>query len=390
MENYYFLMHGNDPAALVSSDGYTILRLKIISPELTPFLGNMDLKKMKLWFQNRIIPKTRADLSSFLLTKGCDSPEQFLLKNLALSLTDWYWLCPVDYQLKWEDVNLFQASGGTIGLHISTSEEKKENERRVYDSNASLTGQMTKFWEIREGIPFMIKCASQYYGQQCANEAFATTFHLMQNRDDTTYVSYKAFPFDGSESKCICPSFVPYGLEFVSAYEVCSSKKKPNSVSEFDFFLAICEEHGLQDIRSFLDYMLLSDFCLTNEDRHFYNFGILRDARTLKFVSPAPLFDTGNSMFFRIAKKKPLSRKELLDISITSFHDREEKMLRHITDRKVVDFDLLPTPEYVYSFYKKYNIPEEKAELLSKNYATKRRMVWDYQEGKTISRYHTL
>ena len=36
-----------------------------------------------------------------------DFPSEYLVKNLGLSLTDYYWIRPVDSNLTWEKVNLY-------------------------------------------------------------------------------------------------------------------------------------------------------------------------------------------------------------------------------------------------------------------------------------------
>ena len=36
---------------------------------------------------------------------------------------------------------------------------------------------------------------------------------------------------------------------------------------------------------------------MLNEDRHFGNFGMIRNANTGEFIKPAPVFDTGSSLF---------------------------------------------------------------------------------------------
>ena len=35
-------------------------------------------------------------------------PADYLIQNLGLSLTDYYWMKPVGSHLKWKDVNLFE------------------------------------------------------------------------------------------------------------------------------------------------------------------------------------------------------------------------------------------------------------------------------------------
>lgn len=43
--------------------------------------------------------------------------------------------------------------------------------------------------------------------------------------------------------------------------------------------------------------MLVFDSLIYNEDRHFGNFGVLRDNSTGKVIEPAPIFDNGISLF---------------------------------------------------------------------------------------------
>ena len=54
---------------------------------------------------------------------------------------------------------------------------------------------------------------------------------------------------------------------------------------------------GVTENRSQIDAMLAFDFLINNSDRHFGNFGFLRDVNTLELVSFAPLFDHGKSMW---------------------------------------------------------------------------------------------
>ena len=43
--------------------------------------------------------------------------------------------------------------------------------------------------------------------------------------------------------------------------------------------------------------MLVVDFIVANSDRHFNNFGFVRNADTLEWIGLAPVYDTGTSMF---------------------------------------------------------------------------------------------
>ena len=44
--------------------------------------------------------------------------------------------------------------------------------------------------------------------------------------------------------------------------------------------------------------MITVDYLLANEDRHQNNFGVIRNAETLEYLGPAPLYDNGSSLWF--------------------------------------------------------------------------------------------
>lgn len=56
---------------------------------------------------------------------------------------------------------------------------------------------------------------------------------------------------------------------------------------------------GCMDVEGCLDRMIALDFIIADEDRHFGNFGILRDLVTLKVKGFVPIFDCGASLGFK-------------------------------------------------------------------------------------------
>lgn len=98
-------------------------------------MGHADLSKMKKWWKMRAIPDSRSLVQNIVKSTECINSEMYLAKNLALSMTDTYWVCPVDATLKYDQVkftNLSMYSNGKASSHNVTS----------YDYNASLGGQM--------------------------------------------------------------------------------------------------------------------------------------------------------------------------------------------------------------------------------------------------------
>ncbi len=46
-----------------------------------------------------------------------------------------------------------------------------------------------------------------------------------------------------------------------------------------------------------LDNLFIVDFFIENTDRHYGNFGFIRDVNSLKFLGAAPVFDSGTSLW---------------------------------------------------------------------------------------------
>lgn len=379
----YTLFHKDIPCGKVEIDEQfsTVLSYKNIDNTASPYLGTADLLKIKKWWQMRAIPGSRSDIQYMLRKAGCSCTEEYLAKNLAVSVTDCYWICPENMNLKYDDVkfsNYKFINDGKIPYHNATS----------YSPNASLGGQMDKYWDFTNDTPVLVKESSKYFGQQSINEAIATYIHELQGTD-IPYVKYSLEFTEDNSVLCKCSSFTSEQVEFISTYEVLGSAKKPNDISLYDFYIDLCVKNGIarELMQDFMDYQTMTDFVISNTDEHLQNFGILRDADTLNFLGPAPIFDSGNSMYYDEHRKVPYSEEELLQREITSFYKTEDKMLQKVKNKNIVKADLLPSPDEIKNKYIENNIPEQKAEFISKNYETKVHMVRELQKGKMFSLY---
>ena len=379
----YFLMHKDIPCAslVIDPESERITGYHDIEKEYTPFLGHCDLAGINRWWKSRSVPASREIMKTIMREAGCSSPENYLKKNLALSMTDSYWICPVESPLQYRQVSfekLAQKRGGIIPYHNETS----------YDPNASLGGQMDKYWDLSGDEPELVKESYRFYGQQSLNEEFATIFHKMQETE-IPFVSYRTNRIEDGGMACRCRRFTSERLEFVPAYEILGSRKKRQDANYYQTYIDIVAEHGIdrEEIQNFMDYQTMTDFLISNTDEHLMNFGMLRDSDTMELTAPAPIFDSGNSMFYSEKRTKPYTRREILERKITSFYSTEEKMMKNVTNPSVVDLKKIPSPEMVKEFYVGAGIPEEKAEFICANYQTKIQFVDELQHGKSVSLY---
>ena len=374
------LFHKNIPTATmeISEDSGAILRIKCHSPEHMPFLREMSLKEINFWWKHRAVPDSRKDIRKYLKEEGVDNTLKLLSKNLALSLSDCYWVCPGSLNLNWERVNLY---------HNSENITFSDSDGNVFSNNpnGSLNGNMEKE-AFHEGSNWNLRKYSETSGgEQCINEKFSNWIHERQGF--LQYVKYELeFQSDRCVS-CVCPFFTGEKVEFITAYCLAESKKQRQDVSNFEQYIELCTSLGLQEteVRNFMDYMVLFDFIITNTDRHYQNFGILRNPDNLKAISLAPVFDCGNSMFYKNDYR--MTAPEILNLEIASMAKREEKMLEFITNRSILNIELLPSKEETKRFYMENGIGEPKAEIISENYQTKIDMLSRFQAGQKISRY---
>ena len=67
-----------------------------------------------------------------------------------------------------------------------------------------------------------------------------------------------------------------------------------NPIAEYQDF---AEKHEVEDITLSLTAMIITDYIMRNTDRHWNNFGLLRNPKTLKYFKAMPLFDYGDSLY---------------------------------------------------------------------------------------------
>lgn len=355
-EKIFSLMHRDDPVCAITIDAASgvILRVsKPVNPELLPLGGSMDSTALKRWWQRRAVPVGQGKIQHILDQLGITTPQEYLVKNLGLSLTDHYWIKPLDMELGWADVNLFTndfrdpVGDMQLGTEIN---EIQELPPRAFSPSSSTQGELKKKWIIAEGKRCLVKGNHGGNSQESLNEIAATLLHRKQGKH--AFVSYSAMRLAGSpQIYCICESFTSDKMELVPAIDIVASKKKDNAMSMYEHFIYVCTEHGMDEalVRSFMEYQILADFILTNTDRHLNNFGVLRDARTLEFVSMAPIFDSGNSMFWQNPRQPQYD--DLTNIGVNSFRKTERQLLQLVRNRAQLDLSKLPTEDELRSIY---------------------------------------
>ena len=382
----YELRHKNDIVAKVEilNDASQINIKEVIAPHLLPLCAQNNAANIMHWWKRRAVPASRSDIMSLLGNNNASSPHQFLLDNLALSMTDCYWVCPESYNIRWEDVS-FHSNGFPHDMDFSPNHEGNASSAiSSFNPSASLCGDLDKRWIRRKGHIFLVKGNMPGNSfQQSLNEVFASEVHRMQGFRN--HVEYKLSKLKNGSVGCISPCFTSNEIEFVPAWEIFDKYGYQKSPSFLEQYILWSSEEGVNksELKRFLDYQFMTDFIMTNKDRHLSNFGLLRDANTLRCIAPAPIFDTGNSMFYDgIAA---INYHSLVDIHIQSLYSTEKKTIENI-DVNEVDLTCLPSANAIKDFYRQDPTLSSFADKIAECFEFKCAMAEELQHGKSFSK----
>lgn len=333
----YFVMRKDEVITLCEINDKGIMvsfSRKYRNPKLAPLEFRAYPDHIARWWNNRKIPVSQGKVQEMLKQKGLISPDEFLLKNLGLSLTDYYWIKPVNSGLTWADVNLFE---NDFKENLMLSRAETVDSKDSFTPNSSLRGELEKSWIIRDGKRLLIKGNHGNRSFESINEVIASELHKAQDYDN--YTRYRLAKIKGKEYDYACCSeaFTSNRQELVSAFALLTSEEKPEGLSSYEFLIELVSKYGLdpEKFRRDLEYQILTDYVLTNTDRHMDNIGVLRDAETLKFIRMAPIFDSGKA--FGGGWAVPYTDDEIDSVEINSFERSESRLLDHVTDRGVFD-----------------------------------------------------
>jgi hypothetical protein len=295
-------MHKTHPVMLVElleCIGTVLSVGEVFEPERVPvgvYRPNGELSdfSLQLWWKSRAIPGTRYRWREAFYNMDVIIPQELVFKCNGLSLSDQYWIKPEGSDLRWEDINFFQNDfSEDVGNYLFG--------RRTIDPNINLIspdattdGWLQKKWNIIEGKRCLIKGSTRPYKQEPYNEILASE---ISRRLGIPHVPYTSMIID-EEPYSVCEDFITPKTELVSAWRIAITRDFDDDTSQYQHFLNCCEDLGIPDARVNLDKMLTLDYLIVNVDRHYGNFGAVRDVDTLEWLGLAPVFDSGTSLWY--------------------------------------------------------------------------------------------
>ncbi len=307
----YILMHREIEVAEIELDELSHITniYEVYAEEHFPVgtLGKHGVDKTMLakWWAKRSIPASRSGLRETLDLLHMSVPQELLAKCYGLSLSDQYWISPKDKPLMWKEINFFDHDfSEDVGNLLFGYGEFSDSMSLISPDNTS-DGQLIKKWKIADGKRVLIKGGSNPYQQEPLCEVIASGIAERLCIPHTKYTLL----WEHEKPFSVCQDFITSETELVSAYHIMQSRKKPNDLSDYEFYLSCAEQLGVKNIREQTEKMIVLDFLIGNEDRHFNNFGLIRNAVTLEWIGVAPIFDCGTSLWYNTQENliKPLS-----------------------------------------------------------------------------------
>ena len=390
--NLYVLKHKDLDVAMVQIDitsGKIEYVLEVYLPEELPIGCEEADRDLMEWWKSRAIPDSRRGIQQVLNYLQEESNLSLMLSAYGLSLTDHYWMQPIGKELYWKNLNFYENDfSDELGL-LLTDSKKVDIDKNIskFSPSSSVNGEMKKKWIIKGGTRYLMKVNVNDFGQQSVNEIIASRLH--ERLGWKNYVAYEIEKarIDDVEVPCsLNPLFTSTELELVSAYQLVKNYKIPNDTSNFEAMIQLATSYGIeeQEVRTHLEYTILTDFILTNTDRHFNNFGFLYNPEKHRFVAMAPIYDTGNSLFYN--KEFIPVKSNLLDIRVTSFCEREVDMLRYVSDKELIDLEKLNgfSAEVAEILKEHTTMPVSRAEQIARSVEEKIEYLRIFQTGKKI------
>lgn len=336
------LMNKNTPTIEIELDettGRLVEISKELNPEFLPVIINLSpTPKLAFdeWLRHRSISETRPELQNLLENYGVSTTSALSLKNLGLNLSDQYWFKPLNSDLKWEDVNFFLND-----FAFSINKNFSKLSTKTYSPNASSNGELYKFWIIKDNKRYLYKDSSRPYHQQAYNEVIASRLLDILNIPHVEYSLEK----HNNKLYSACETFIDTSTEYVPALYILNAVKKEPGDSAFRHFMRCTKVLDIPHINQSIETMLAFDAIINNEDRHFGNFGFIRNVETLKFTRMAPVFDNGNSLWYMSALRE-IERTYGND-DAKPFKKHHAEQVKLISNNKCIDFSKINSSEVI-------------------------------------------
>ena len=243
------------------------------------------------WLERRVIPKNRTFVDEILKTLGLSHNDTKGIIDVCkgLSLNDSYWVVPESFDGKFSQYNLYENRFSEILALVAYT--GAGGSRQAFTTSPELTtgGMLPKAWRCAEQDGVYLYKGGTTGASNTGREPYCEYYASQIAKT----MRLNAVHYDLENWKGIlaskCRLFTDINISFVPISRIL---KKTTLKSCLDYYKTLGDDFYEQ-----LCSMLVFDALIYNEDRHFGNFGLLRNNHTGDILGPAPIFDNGLSLF---------------------------------------------------------------------------------------------
>lgn len=325
--------------------------------------GVNDGKTLYHWLKKRTIPKNRAFVAQILKNQNIEPNDFIELLNVskALSLNDVYWVVGEDFKGSFDNYNLYENDFSEILSLIAYTGQYNASKDSPISPEWTTSGNLPKCWRRENGKLYLYKAGTSKEILE-NREGFEpySEFYISKILDylKIEHINYDLIMFKNKLAS-ICECFCDKRFSLVPMCDIIKS----GEYSELKKFVV---ENGFQ--KDFSN-MILIDALTYNEDRHYNNFGVIKDNITNKFIKLAPIYDNGLGLFSYLSDYSLLNEerfkdeKERANISNWGF-SHSTLLLNNLSENTMKN--LINMKNYAIEKHNKYNLSDERLQILNK------------------------
>ena len=243
------------------------------------------------WLQRRVIPKNRAYVAEILKTFGLSVNDTKAIIDVCkgLSLNDSYWVVPQGFTGTFAQYNLYENRFSEILSLVAYTGIGQSDAAFTTSPELTTNGMLPKAWRFIEGEGIYLYKGGTFGAANTGNEPYSE-FYASQVAQA---MGLDAVAYELENWKGILASRCKLFTDINTAYIPIGRIVREGGLKACLEYYRQLGPEAYEQIKS----MLVFDAMIYNEDRHFGNFGVLRDNHTGKVTGAAPVFDNGMSLF---------------------------------------------------------------------------------------------
>lgn len=243
------------------------------------------------WLQRRVIPKNRAYVAEILKTFGLSVNDTKGIIDVCkgLSLNDSYWVVPQGFTGTFAQYNLYENRFSEILSLVAYTGIGQSDAAFTTSPELTTNGMLPKAWRFIEGEGIYLYKGGTFGAANTGNEPYSE-FYASQVAQA---MGLDAVAYELENWKGILASRCKLFTDINTAYIPIGRIVREGGLKACLEYYRQLGPEAYEQIKS----MLVFDAMIYNEDRHFGNFGVLRDNHTGKVTGAAPVFDNGMSLF---------------------------------------------------------------------------------------------